>query len=307
MGCCFRVIFSIFLMAGVGYTLKSLGFWGQREGEVFSKTVLYITLPCFVFVSLVGGKLTREAFFVVLLLIGGSLLSGGIAFLLARFLNLSPPAMGAFILASAVGNTGFLGYPIIEGLFGKAGLPWGVVIDQFGMALPLNTLGIAISAYFGQSKSKEGKEIRSIIKSPPFIASIIGLFLLGKNFPPFLQPLWRSLELFRDATIPLIMLFIGISIRPSALRKVWAPVLFSSLIKLILLPFIVSALALRLNLSLLPFNVLVIQSAMPTALLTVVFSDNFELDQDLATGAVFISTIASLFTIPFVSKIMGVL
>lgn len=304
MACCFEVILSIFLMAGVGYFLKKIGFWGANEGTVFSKTVLYVTLPCFILLALAGAKLTSEAIIMPLIFIAGSLLSGLVSFLIAHFSKMSKPAVGTFILASSVGNTGFLGYPVILGVFGNKGLPWAAIIDQFGMALPLNTLGIAVASYYGNPSDK-GNRAMMLLKSPPFIASLIALFLIGRQIPDFLRPLWRSMELFKDATVPLIMLFLGISLRPSSLNRRWAPIVMATFLKLFFQPVIIYALALRAGLSSLPFQVLIMQACMPTALLTVVFSENYQLDLELATGIVFLTTIASIFTIPFMSQVLS--
>lgn len=291
-------------MAGVGYLLKSLHFWGEREGAVFSKTVLYITLPCFIILALAGAKLGREAIIIPLIFIVGSLLSGVISFLVAHAMKMPRPSIGTFILACSVGNTGFLGYPVILGVFGNKGLPWAAIIDQFGMALPLNTLGIAIASYYGISRENQNKALR-LLKSPPFIASLFALLLIGRQIPDFLRPLWRSMELFRDATVPLIMLFLGISLRPSGLNRKWAPLAIAAILKLFFQPVLIYALASRVGLSSLPFQVLVIQACMPTALMTVVFSENYKLDLELATGIVFLTTLASIFTIPLMGQVLS--
>lgn len=291
-------------MAGVGYLLKRIGFWGQNEGVVFSRTVLYITLPCFILLALAGAKLTSEAIIILIIFVACSLISGVISYLIARFLRLPKPSAGTFILASSVGNTGFLGYPVVLGVLGNKGLPWAAIIDQFGMALPLNTLGIAVASYYGNS-SEKGSRAMTLLKSPPFIASLIALFLIGRNIPLFLKPLWRSMELFRDATVPLIMLFLGISLSPSSLNRRWAPIVIASILKLFFQPILVYALALRVGLSELPFQVLILQACMPTALMTVVFSENYKLDLELASGIVFLTTLASMFTIPFMGQVLS--
>lgn len=290
-------------MAGVGYLLKRVGFWGQPEGAVFSKTVLYVCLPCFILLALAGAKLTTEAFSILFVFLVGSLLSGIIAFLITRVLEIPKPSAGTLILASSVGNTGFLGYPVILGVLGNKGLPWAAIIDQFGMALPLNTLGIAIATYYGSAVTN-GNRALALLKSPPFIASLIALFLIGRHIPAVLQPLWRSMEFFRDATVPLIMLFLGISLRPSSLNKKIFPVAIATILKLFFQPVVIYALSFYFHLSSLPFQVLIMQACMPTALMTVVFAENYKLDLELATSIVFLTTLVSIITIPLMSQVL---
>ncbi|MGB9608283.1 MAG: AEC family transporter [bacterium] len=304
MGCCYEIILSIFLIAGISYLLKSLGFWGAREGVVFSRTVLYVTLPCFILLALAGAKLTKDALIIPIVFFLASLICGLIGFFLSRFLHLPPSSTGTFILSTSIANTGFLGYPVIQGLYGAKGLAWAAIIDQFGMALPLNTLGIAIASHYGENEESQNRFL-TLLKSPPFIACIVALFLIGRPIPSFLHPLWRSMELLRDATVPLIMLFLGISLRPSNLSNRWLPLSLACLIKLFLQPLLVYSLALSLGLSHLSLRVSVLQACMPTALMTVVFSEQFKLDLELASGVVFLTTLLSIFTIPFMSQVLS--
>jgi predicted permease len=304
MDSCYEIILSIFLMAGVGYLLKILRFWGPAEGTVFSKTVLYVTLPCFILLALAGAKLTKEALIVPFIFIFSSIFLGAIGYFIARLLALPRSSTGTFILAISLANTGFLGYPVIQGVLGNKGLAWAAIVDQFGMALPLNTLGIAIATYYGKTENEQNRFL-TLLKSPPFIACLLALFLLGKSIPPFLHPLWRSMELLRDATVPLIMLFLGISLRPSNFNRNWLILTLASLLKLFLHPLLVYSLSLRVGLSSLPLQVLIMQACMPTALMTVVFSEQFKLDLELATGIVFLTTLFSIFTIPFMSQVLS--
>jgi len=218
-------------VAGIGYLLKSLHFWGTQEGTIFSKTVLYVTLPCFILLALAGAELNKEAIIIPLIFIAGTIVSGIIGFFLSRIMKLPKPSAGAFILACSVGNTGFLGYPLIIEVFGNKGLPWAAIIDQFGMSLPLNTLGIAVASYYGTGRNNGSKAL-TLLKSPPFLASLVALFLIGRQIPAFLHPLWHSMELLRDATVPLIMLFLGISLQPSSLNKEWLPAAIAVILKL---------------------------------------------------------------------------
>jgi len=304
MGCCYEIILSIFLMAGVGYLLKVIRFWGPAEGMVFSKTVLYVTLPCFILLALAGAKLTKEAFIVPIIFFISSFLLGLIGYFIARLLALPRSSTGTFILAISLANTGFLGYPVIQGVLGNKALAWAAIIDQFGMALPLNTLGIAIATYFGKSESEQNRFL-TLLKSPPFIASIVALPLIGKSIPSYLHPLWRSMEFLRNATVPLIMLFLGISLRPSNFKSNWLPLTIATLLKIFLHPLLVYFLSIPIGLSFLPLKVLIMQACMPTALMTVVFSEQFKLDLELASGIVFLTTLSSIFTIPFMSQVLS--
>src|SRR5690606_10353459 len=48
-----------------------------------------------------------------------------------------------------LGNTSYIGYPMVEALLGAQALPYAVVYDQFGTFVMLSTLGLVVLARYG--------------------------------------------------------------------------------------------------------------------------------------------------------------
>ncbi len=76
-----------------------------------------------------------------------------------------------------LGNTSFLGIPMITAFFGTEMVPYGLLYDQFGSFLALSTYGtIIINIYSGKDPKKPLVLLKKIVTFPPFIALSIAIF-----------------------------------------------------------------------------------------------------------------------------------
>ena len=75
-----------------------------------------------------------------------------LAWLVARALKLPRPVAGAFILAAAFGNTGYIGYPITQALLGAEALPEAIFYDVFGTVGALVFVGLLIAQRYGEQR-----------------------------------------------------------------------------------------------------------------------------------------------------------
>jgi predicted permease len=55
---------------------------------------------------------------------------------------------GCLILTAGLGNTSFLGFPIIEALYGQEGMKTAILVDQPGTFVVLSTLGIIVATMY---------------------------------------------------------------------------------------------------------------------------------------------------------------
>ena len=71
---------------------------------------------------------------------------------LAHVLHFSRSTTGALMMVGGLGNTSFVGLPMIETYYGYTYLPIGILIDQLGTYLVLSTLGIAVACVYSESR-----------------------------------------------------------------------------------------------------------------------------------------------------------
>ena len=118
------------------------------------------------------------------------------------------------MMLGGLGNTSFVGLPMIETYYGSAYLPIGILIDQLGTYLVLSTLGIAVACIYSEESQASAREIaRRIATFPPLLATLIALALM-----PFTFPDWMTATLNRlgGTLVPLALVSVGMQLRITA-------------------------------------------------------------------------------------------
>jgi predicted permease len=137
------------------------------------------------------------------------LLSWFVFGLLGKKLNWGNNTTGCLIIVAGLANTSFLGFPVIEGLYGKIGLPTALLIDQGGSFLIVSSLSILVGSIYGDHSESLTKVPLKILKFPPF-GFLIGTLLMSVfqlKTPEVLIPL---LQLIGKTMPPMALLAIGL-------------------------------------------------------------------------------------------------
>lgn len=106
------------------------------------------------------------------------LLSWAIFGYLGKRNNWGKNITGCLIIVAGLANTSFLGFPVIEGLYGKEGLPIALLIDQGGSFLLVSSLSILVGSMYGDHSESLRKVPIKILKFPPF-GFLIGTLLMS--------------------------------------------------------------------------------------------------------------------------------
>jgi malate permease and related proteins len=211
---------------------------------------------------------------------------------------LPPPTQGSFLLTAMVGNTGYLGYPVILALVGSQYFGWAVLYDTLGSALGAYGLGVLLAAQFGQTAdpaSRLSQSLRALVYNPALWS-----FWLGLEFRrvPLPQGLERDLEVAGWIVVALSLLLIGM--RLSQLRG-WQnlPQAAVSLsIKMVIVPLLVGLALPYFGIQELPRLVIVLQAAMPPAFATLVIAEAYNLDQSLTVTSLALGSLLLLLLLP---------
>lgn len=135
---------------------------------------------------------------------------------IGKWLRLPRASVGALTLVGGLGNTSFVGLPMIESLHGLDGIGLGLLIDQLGSYLALATIGIFVAAlYAGNAPTSAPNMLRKIATFPPFIALVLAVVLRPVTFP---APLDAALARVGDTLAPLALISVGLQLRLSAVR-----------------------------------------------------------------------------------------
>lgn len=128
---------------------------------------------------------------------------------LGKKFNWGKNTTGCLIIVSGLANTSFLGFPVIEGLYGKEALPTALLIDQGGSFLIVSSLSILVGSLYGNHSESLAKVPMKILKFPPFgfLVGTLVMSLLNLKTPELLIPL---LQLIGKTMPPMALLAIGL-------------------------------------------------------------------------------------------------
>ena len=222
-----------------------------------------------------------------------SLIVGIITYLILKIAGWDSRKIWTIVVCVVLGNTGFLGYPVTSGIFGAEGMIRAVFCDISTSILFISLSVILIILFEGDIR----QALRKILIFPPLWAIILGLL-----FNIFSIPITTVGETVVDylagATVPLIMISLGLSLNIEGLKNHLLEVSFASLMKLIVFPLIGLAVMALLGITGLNHTIGLIEAAMSSAMLCLVLAINHKLDIDLTSDCLFTSTLFALVTIP---------
>ncbi len=282
----FEVIFPVFFVIGVGYYL------GKKNPKFDTNFITIfagnVGTPAMIFYTVTTTGITLNVFihyfFYALLMIGGFALIGLILlFLLKKDLSMELPPL-------ILPNTGNMGIPICLFAYGTQGL---------GIASAVASVIILFHFTLGIFLAEKRFSFDIVLKSPPVYAIIVSVIFLFYQIetPLFLE---NTTFLLTYATIFLVLMALGIAL--TKLKFSLKDSVLLSLCRVLLGPIIAFTLIVYFDLSGFAAGVLLIQSAMPSAILNYLVASIYSPKKiiDSIASTIVVSTIMSFFTIPIV-------
>jgi predicted permease len=300
----------IFFCAALGFTLKRHKNFPSNSSTVINSFIIFISLPCLVlaqFPKLVSTiELAGHWWMPVIMAwitFGFSLVFINLC---SKRFHWSHATTGALILTAGLGNTSFVGFPILEALIGQQAIPIGILVDQPGSFLVLPTLGVMTASFFSGQQISTKIVFKRIFTFPPFIALIVATIwaktgLHGYHY--FQVPF----EKIAATLIPLALFSVGFSFKLDwkIIKKRASPLFIGLFFKLILMPIFFSFFYLKiLHLDGLEAQVIILESAMATMITSAIVAAEYHLDTELANLMVGISIPLSFITVPLWNKII---
>jgi hypothetical protein len=204
---------------------------------------------------------------------------------------------GSFLLASMVGNTGYLGYPVALALVGPHYFAWAVFYDMLGSTLGSYGLGVTLAARMGGINIQNARQnpLYALAKNPALWS--FGLGLTCRDLPlPTIADL--GLRSFAWIVVSLSLILVGMRLSQLSSLRSFKPAILSVGIKMFLVPLLIGIILWFLGITGSVHRVLLLQMAMPPAFATLVISEAYELDQDFAVTALVTGSLGLLITLP---------
>ena len=210
---------------------------------------------------------------------------------------------GALILVCGLGNTAFMGYPLIEALYGKSGLALAVVADQLGAFPVLVSVGIVVASLYAGRTPQPKLIVRRILTFPAFVALLVGVVVgAAGGWPAWVQ---AALAPVGGTLTPLALFSVGLQFRfhPGARQLGAASVGLGW--KLLLAPALCWGLGVATGVGGLVLSVGVLQAAMAPMVSAAILADEYELDPALANTVLAAGIVLSLISVPLGAWLLG--
>lgn len=288
-------IISIIVMILIGVLLKKLNILKTEDNETLNKIVVNIGLPCMIFNALYTANvsLLPDLSILTVFILLCSLIVGIITYLILKVLAYDNKALWSILVVVVLGNTGFLGYPISQGIFGAEGLVRAAFCDLATSIIFIAVSIILIIIFDGSIKTA----IKKIVTFIPLWGIILGILLNVFSIPigDFGTTIVNYLG---GSTVPLIMISLGLSLNLRGFRRHLKEVSLASIIKLIIYPLVGIGVLSILGIVSLEYKIGLLEAMMPSVMLALILSLQFKLDSDLTSDCIFTDTLISLITIP---------
>jgi malate permease and related proteins len=288
-----------FLLVGIcfllGILLRKFKRMPDETPAVLNSFIIHVSLPALAILHIHNVQISYG----ILIPISMAWLLFGFAVIIFRWmgsrLNWSRSVTGCMILVCGLGNTSFLGLPMIEVFFGKEGIPTGLIIDQIGSFLVLSTLGIFTASYYSGAKFDRLTVLKRIVTFPPFISIVIAFLLLPLDYP---KEMISLLEKLGSTLTPLALLSVGFQMRLTNFNSHKLELAIGLFFKLISAPVLLYLFYFFITQERgLIFDVTIFESAMPPMITAAIVATEYKLNKELAAMLVGIGIVLSFLTL----------
>ena len=292
----------LLLLIFAGFACVKTGAVKIEAKKAFSDLLLYLIVPAMVINSyltefdpkVLQNLLQSFALSTVLLLLGLV-----ITFLLTLRID-KEKNTPILRFACIFSNAAYMGFPLIEALFGAEGLIYAsVYVTVFNILLW--TVGFGMIT--GTVEPKE--VVRTVCTNPVLIAVVIGLVIYLCQIP-VPEVIEQPLALIGNMNTPLSMIITGMMIAGSNLAQMLCDRRILSVvgIRMLLIPAVCFALFFACGFSGMAAGVVLLLEACPSAAITSVFAVQYSYDEEFAAGSVVITTLLSIVILPVCAMLL---
>ncbi|MDM5270605.1 AEC family transporter [Sulfurovum sp. zt1-1] len=226
----------IFIAIIIGIVFKRFSFFPVDTATTLNLFVIYVSLPAMILLQIPKLTFNEEILIPALVPWGVMALSALMVLALNRVFQWKREVVGSLLLVAVLGNTSFVGIPMVTAYFGDKFVPYALIYDQTATFIALAVYGSIITAVYGESGKLRFKNILiKILTFPPFITLVLGLMLNGIVYPEWIT---KVLEGFALTLIPLALVAVGFQLVIKLPKEEFSPFLSALAIKLIWSPFV---------------------------------------------------------------------
>ena len=294
-------LIQLFLQMGLGYFLYKVKIMDSDFNKKLTNFVLKVTLPCMIISSVFDVSDDRDfakvgvsfaaaiAMYLVLPVIG---------MLIAKVIRSDKDDAGIYTFMTIYSNASFMGFPVIESVLGSEALFYASI---FCMIFNITCFSIGVKAINYPGKTDKKMSVKEVLSNPGVFSALIALLLYFIN-PTFPSVITGPVSSVGRLTSALAMILMGSSLAKIPLGKVFneVRVYIFIIIKQVIIPIILWPLISFLIKDRMVLGVTLIMLTMPIANMVVMFTIEYDRNEELAAKNVFLSTVGSIVLLPLV-------
>ncbi len=296
-----QVMVTLFIIVMLGYVLCKLGYMGDKFDQKLSAIVIDISCPALILSSVMGDRMPDRT--LILPLLGVGFLTYFVllifGFWVPRLITRNHDEQGMVGFALMFANVGFIGYPIVSSIFGPEAVFYAALLNMPNTFF-IFTAGVMLVRGEYSIKRLNPKVLFSPAMLAAFLAALI--VALGVRMPEVVA---RPVTMVGAITVPAALMVIGSSMARLPLRQIMgsAKVYVASAVRLLVVPVAVYALFRVCGVSAVINDINTVVIAMPVASFGTMFCMKYGRDPSLMTEITFVTTVASIATIPLITML----
>lgn len=290
----------------LGFFLNKKGILDEYVSKKISALIINVTCPLLILTSVTSLEGSNSGDIWLLLIAGAVtyLILPFLSLLIAKLVRAPKDCMGVYRSMIMFSNSSFMGYPVVEALYGPFAIFYSTIF-HFGFNILFFSYGtFVIAKDAGDAKKFEAKRL----VNGGMIAGVLALIIYFCHIP-MPSVVVEPLKFIGNVTTPLSMLVIGSNMANCNLKEVFTEkrMYIMTAIRLIVMPLI-AFLAMRLitNDPVL-IGIVTITMGMPVGSLVAMGASAYEKQGKVASIVVVLSTILSMITIPIMAVLLNML
>lgn len=297
---------TLFLYIVVGYILRKKELISDGFTNGIVKVLMLVGMPAMVlntFQTDISPETVKVGLNVFLLTCVAYGISYIVGFATAKLFKIELSVTGIWIFSVMFPNHGFMGWPVIQALYGQEGM-FLAVFGNLGFQIFSFTVGVLVISKYANS-GKANISLRKLLITPVNISMLLGiiLFMTGKRLPSAVN---GTLSGLGGLVTPLAMIYIGAILTKNKFRDMFNDyrVYIVSAIRLIVIPVVLAFVLKPFVATELALAVIVIGQGMSVASYCTMFTAEYGGDVLLSSKFVFVSTLLGMITIPLITMLV---
>ena len=287
----------------IGAGIRRLPQFPEQTAAVLNLFVIHVSLPALVLRTVPALAPSRALLAPALMPWAMLALTAAAVLAVARLRGWSRETTGSLLLLAPLGNTSFLGIPMVKAFLGEAAVPYAVIYDQLGSFLGLATWGSVVLALYGRDAERPtvATVARKVATFPPFVALLAALALRPVGFHPLAV---RLLDALAGTLVPVVMIAVGCQLRLRVGRDVVGPLAAGLGLKLVAAPLAALGICRALGVEGLAASVSVLEAGMPPMISAGALALLAGLAPELSAALVGAGILLSFATLPLLALLL---